>query len=554
MASKSPNLPRPTSLPDLRPSPETSSRPSLIATLEPFQAPSGTKGASASSFLIPRPGGSRTKSRKQGPKNVPVSQSSQVEVLPGLFESVSYDKYITVKSLDGRSVNDLDIFEVHRELVKTCGREPKMLPQGDGSLLVEVSSPEESERLRALTSVPGAAVSCAPHATMNQSRGVVFSRDLLRYSEERLVKELEEYDVVAVRRVHKKEEGALTPTPTLFITFNRLELPRTVKLAWLNLHVKPYVPNPRRCFHCQLYGHVTRTCRRLQNGLPKVCVTCGRDDHGEECPGPVRCYHCAEPHPASSKECDRLRFEREVLTIRNKEKLSFVEAKRLALTRLSSPGRTYASVLQSHAQRRLKTSQDMSCPAAPVVSVSTPLPEITPNRVPLRTEPQQQKRSRSEESLDETPPTKLQTPAPVVGSPEVPRASAAAAAPAPAAPAVCGPESAGAQACGASLPAPVASTSGESSPGTSSASSSSAATSEWRTVGRGGRGKTPAAVAGRRVVECPQPANRSAVHMVSQPATARTKGPLMKGDGPFKRNPVGAGRFLSGRAPKHLTK
>ncbi|XP_050703217.1 uncharacterized protein LOC126988850 [Eriocheir sinensis] len=96
--------------------------------------------------------------------------------------------------------------------------------------------------------------------------------------------------------------------------------------------------------------------------------------------------------------------------------------------------------------------------------------------------PQQQKRSRSEESLDETPPTKLQTPAPVVGSPEVPRASAAAAAPAPAAPAVCGPESAGAQACGASLPAPVASTSGESSPGTSSASSSSAATSEWRTT------------------------------------------------------------------------
>ena len=74
---------------------------------------------------------------------------------------------MVVKSLNGKSITDLDIFDVHRTLVKVCGREPKVIPQGDGSIVVVVSSPEESSRLRSLTSVPGAEVSCSPHATMN---------------------------------------------------------------------------------------------------------------------------------------------------------------------------------------------------------------------------------------------------------------------------------------------------------------------------------------------------------------------------------------------------
>lgn len=68
--------------------------------------------------------------------------------------------------------------------------------------------------------------------------------------------------------------------------------------------------------------------------------------------GPVRCYHCGEPHPASSKECELFRFEKEVLHIRNQERVSFVEAKQFALTKMSSPRMTYASGLSAHAHRR----------------------------------------------------------------------------------------------------------------------------------------------------------------------------------------------------------
>lgn len=76
----------------------------------------------------------------------------------------------------------LDILVVHRSLIQACGREPKITPQRDGSLLVEAASLEEAARLRALCAVPGAEVSCTPHTTFNQCRYI------LRFSEERLMR------------------------------------------------------------------------------------------------------------------------------------------------------------------------------------------------------------------------------------------------------------------------------------------------------------------------------------------------------------------------------
>lgn len=495
-------LPRPASLPDVRLSPNTSTRPSLIATLEPFMALSGASGKS-----LPPKGSAQDKSVRQRCPRTSLrkpegSSVSQIEVMPGMYEPVSFEKYIVVKSVDGCSINDLDIFEVHRSLVKACGREPKIMPQGDGSLLVEVSSPEESSKLRALTSVPGATVSCSPHATMNQSRGVVFSRDLLRYSEERLVNELKNYDVTSVRRVQRKVDGVLTPTPTLFITFNRLVLPKTLKLAWLNLNVKPYVPNPRRCFHCQAYGHVTQTCRRLKNGFTKICVSCGMDNHGDDCPGPVRCYHCGEPHPASSKDCERYRFEREVLNIRNQERVSFAEAKQLALNKISSPGMTYAAALNAHAHRRSTTVKSVP----PTISI---LPEkaASSSQMPAdgRSEPHQQKRTRSEESLGDTPPAKVPSPAPASGSPKESRVPAVAATPASVAPTDPQPVTAAAQGHGAVPPAPVSSASAQSVLGVPPVSPILAASSEWRKVEGGRVRKSPAGTGGRGKLSSPRP-------------------------------------------------
>ncbi|XP_050721100.1 Krueppel-like factor 13 [Eriocheir sinensis] len=110
-------------------------------------------------------------------------------------------------------------------------------------------------------------------------------------------------------------------------------------------------------------------------------------------------------------------------------------------------------------------------------------------------EPHQQKRTRSEESLGDTPPAKVPSPAPAFRSLKESRVPTAAATPALMAPADPQPVTAAAQGHGAVLPAPVTSASEKSVPEVPPVSPSLAASSEWRNV-VGGRVRKPPAEAG----------------------------------------------------------
>ena len=55
---------------------------------------------------------------------------------------------------------------------------------------------------------------------------------------------------------------------TFFLTLNSPTLPNRIKAAYLSCPVRPYIPNPLRCFQCQRYGHAKTSCRGS--------VTCAR--------------------------------------------------------------------------------------------------------------------------------------------------------------------------------------------------------------------------------------------------------------------------------------
>ena len=67
--------------------------------------------------------------------------------MPGIFENESYDKYLTIE-IPRDQVKD--VFDVHRDIVKCCGRKPDIYPQGNGKLLIEATSPEECTKLFAI--------------------------------------------------------------------------------------------------------------------------------------------------------------------------------------------------------------------------------------------------------------------------------------------------------------------------------------------------------------------------------------------------------------------
>ena len=127
-----------------------------------------------------------------------------VEFLTGLFESTCFDKYLVLSLGDDLSFQDTDVFDMHRDIVKSIGREPKISFQADGTLLIKAISQEESEKIKKLNKIQGYKVDCKRHQSMNSCRGVIFSKQLIKYSEEKLLQEFKDQHVTDVKRIKKK--------------------------------------------------------------------------------------------------------------------------------------------------------------------------------------------------------------------------------------------------------------------------------------------------------------------------------------------------------------
>ncbi|GFW93635.1 uncharacterized protein TNCV_4541641 [Trichonephila clavipes] len=88
-------------------------------------------------------------------------------------------------------------------------------------LFLEVASPKQSSALRTLRRMAHIDITVVPHNTLNYSQGVISAADLLNVS---------------------------------------TEDQKSVKAAYLHCPVRPYIPNPLRCFQCQRFGHSKTVC------------------------------------------------------------------------------------------------------------------------------------------------------------------------------------------------------------------------------------------------------------------------------------------------------
>ena len=80
------------------------------------------------------------------------------------------------------------------------------------------------------------------HKTINSFRGVIRCRELSDMSEIEIRDELKTQAVVEVHRVTVKKKGKIIPTNTLFLTFNRPDIPKEIatgysKVKWTCLYL-----------------------------------------------------------------------------------------------------------------------------------------------------------------------------------------------------------------------------------------------------------------------------------------------------------------------------
>ena len=153
-------------------------------------------------------------------------------------------------------------------------------------------------------------VTVAVHPTKNTARGVISSDVLEGMTEEEILEGMEEQGVVAVRRMNRREEGKLVGTNTVLLSFRDRELPDKVRVGWRRVAVRKYVPDPTRCFRCQRFGHVARSCKGKER-----CGKCSALGHSSKSceESELKCAGCDGNHEAWSRSCPTLLAERQKL-------------------------------------------------------------------------------------------------------------------------------------------------------------------------------------------------------------------------------------------------
>ncbi|GFW78932.1 RNase H domain-containing protein [Trichonephila clavipes] len=128
-------------------------------------------------------------------------------------------------------------------------------------------------------------------------------------------------NVCDVRRITIRRDGQVLNTKHLILTFSTPDLPQTVKvfgaawpklalaplkltinqpqtvkMAYIRCPVRPYIPNPLRCFQCQRFGHSKTVCRGQS-----TCSRCAEVGHDSaHCKAKERCVNCKGDHSSFS--------------------------------------------------------------------------------------------------------------------------------------------------------------------------------------------------------------------------------------------------------------
>ncbi|GFU76332.1 uncharacterized protein TNCV_285321 [Trichonephila clavipes] len=183
--------------------------------------------------------------------------------------------------------------------------------------------------------------------------------------------------VIQVRRITIKRDSNIIPTKHIILTFNKPKLPITVKAGYLNCKIRPYIPNPLRCFKCQRFGHSQTACRGQL-----TCSRCASVGHASsDCTLEQRCVNCSQPHSSDSKLYAKWKIEKQIEEIKTNNNISYQEARTLIASQLSQ---TYAQVTKSStATSTTQTDENITRIKCPPLQLLQPLLFVPqPNKYP----------------------------------------------------------------------------------------------------------------------------------------------------------------------------
>ena len=241
-------------------------------------------------------------------------------------EAAEFPRFIVIESLEEVCLAKLSPFLIEK-VISTRASPKNLKKTRNGNLLVEVDSRRQAENILKIKTFHTTKCRAYPHEKLNTSKGVIRSRELALATEDEIASALGKQGVTNIKRISIRKGEQRIQTNTYILTFNKRQTPKEVKIGYCLERVEQYVPPPLRCFKCQKFGHHREACRGRQ-----TCSKCGEKDpdHAEEdCLKEIRCANCQQDHPAYVRTCTVYQKEKEIIEVKHKRNVSFLEARRI---------------------------------------------------------------------------------------------------------------------------------------------------------------------------------------------------------------------------------
>jgi hypothetical protein len=190
-------------------------------------------------------------------------------------------------------------------------------------------------------------------------------------------------------QIQAMREGEKKPTGTVILTFHGSTLPDFINVGYLRVHVRVYIPNPRRCFNCQKYGHYSDHCKN-----DSVCERCGKNTEKQPhnpawCQSDPHCVNCSGNHKASAKECPKWKEEKEIQKLKCTMDITITEARKMLEAKLhpNIQTTTYAETVRGKPQMAtISVQTDLTW----VSKLATVTPTVTSSKTSVGTQSVQQ--------------------------------------------------------------------------------------------------------------------------------------------------------------------
>lgn len=215
-----------------------------------------------------------------------------------------------------------------KKVISNCAGHPKSLKLlRDGSLLIHTTSKKQADKLIKLKQLTdNILVKVFEHQTLNLSKGTIFCRYIIVSTGDEIKEDLQEQHVIDIHRMKRRDGDKQVDSGLFILTFNLPQLPTHIDAGYQLLEVREYIPNPRRCFNCQRYGHGAKHCKQ-QHG---VCGKCSAPQHApEECIQSMTFPNCrSNQHCAWDRRCPSFQQEMNIQRIQTTNRITNFEARK----------------------------------------------------------------------------------------------------------------------------------------------------------------------------------------------------------------------------------